>query len=140
MIYHIAYFSTATKHFTEDELTELLAISKRNNKILDVTGILLFIEGCFLQVLEGDENTVKKVFEKVKEDRRHDDVFTLFKGRKPERSFGNWSMGFKDLPFVEYKRQIGFEDISNEDFLNNILKKRHPKVSRTLEIFYTGGL
>ncbi len=140
MIYHIAYFSTATKLFTETDLTELLANSKQNNSALSVTGILLFIEGCFLQVLEGDESVVKSIFEKVKQDERHHDVLTLFQGNKPERAFENWSMGFKNLPLVEYKRQIGFEDITNEEFLTNILKKKHPKISRTLEIFYTGGI
>jgi len=99
MLYHIAYFSTATKYFTENEITELLAISKENNKELGVTGILLFIEGCFLQVLEGEKQIVKKVFKKVKKDDRHDDVLVLFKGEKEERNFGNWSMGFKNLPF-----------------------------------------
>lgn len=140
MIYHIAYFSTATQLFTETDLTELLAISKRNNSALGVTGILLFIEGCFLQVLEGEKEVVKSIFEKVEKDRRHDDVFTLFEGEKVERSFEKWSMGFKNLPLVEYKRQIGFEDITNEEFLNNVIKKNHPKISRTLEIFYTGGI
>ena len=140
MVYHIVYFSTATKHFSEEDLTHLLVVSNRNNKGLGVTGILLFIEGCFLQVLEGEKEVVKEVFEKIKRDVRHDDVITLFKGKKEDRNFLNWSMGFKNLPFIEYKEQLGFEDISDDAFLNNVIKKADPKIIRTLEIFYNGGL
>lgn len=139
-MYHLAYFSTATQHFTEDELKTLLESSKKNNQPAKITGVLLFIEGCFLQILEGPKDIVKSLFQKVKKDNRHKDVLRIFEGEVTERSFDKWSMGFKNIPFVEYKTQLGFEDISNEDFVNNIIKKNHPKVIQTLHNFYIDGL
>ena len=57
-----------------------------------------------------------------------------------ELNFEIWSMGFKDIPLLECKQQTGFEDISDDDFINNVLKKNHPKIVNTLKIFYSGGL
>ncbi len=139
-MYHLAYFSTSTQHFSENDLNELLVTSQKNNQQINITGILLFIEGCFLQILEGNKDTVQTLYKKVKEDTRHDDVIKIFDGEKQERSFDKWSMGFKNLPFIDYKKQTGFEDLSNQDFIDNVIKKGHPKVVRTLEIFYNGGL
>lgn len=139
-MYHLAYFSVATQRFSVEDLEELLVVSKRNNEAVGVTGVLLYIEGCFLQILEGEEEAVKEVFARVKADTRHEGLLIIFEGAKARRNFDKWSMGFKNMPMDTYKRQIGFEDISDEAFVENVLKKFHPKVARTLDIFYRGGM
>lgn len=126
--------------FSEEDIAELLQVAKKNNQNLGITGILLFIEGSFLQVLEGEKEDVLKLFKTIREDDRHYDIITIFQGEKNERNFEKWSMGFKDIPLVECKQQTGFEDISDEDFINNVLKKNHPKIANTLKIFYSGGV
>lgn len=135
-MYHLAYFSTATKHFTEEELNLLLKNSQQKNQERGITGILLFIEGCFLQILEGEQATVNALYNKVKKDTRHSDILRIFKGETTERVFKKWSMGFKNIPFVEYKQQTGFEDISNDDFIEKVIKTNHPKIIQTLHNFY----
>jgi uncharacterized Fe-S cluster-containing MiaB family protein len=139
-MYHLAYFSTASMRFSEEDIDRLLKVSKDNNRKLGITGILLFIEGSFLQVLEGEKENVLDLFQTIRQDDRHYDVIIVFEGEKNKRNFEKWSMGFKGIPLLEYKQQTGFEDISDEDFINNILKKNHPKISSTLKIFYSGGL
>lgn len=135
-MYHLAYFSTATKHFSEEELTMLLKKSQKNNQNKNVTGILLFIEGCFLQILEGEKSTVQALYNKLKSDNRHNDILKIFEGKTTERVFKTWSMGFKNIPFVEYKKQVGFEDVSNANFIENIVKTNHPKIIQTMHSFY----
>lgn len=135
-MYHLIYFSTGTKHFSEMELSELLKQSRKNNQKNNVTGILLLVEGCFLQILEGEKSTIKTLYNKVKKDTRHNNILKISEGTTQERVFKAWSMGFKNIPFVEYKKQVGFEDISNDDFIEKVIKTNHPRIIQTLHHFY----
>jgi hypothetical protein len=51
----LAYTSIASHHMAHEELLALLAQSRKNNLPTDITGMLLYMEGCFFQVLEGEE-------------------------------------------------------------------------------------
>ena len=139
-MYHLTYFSTASTHFSEEDLENLLKVSKSNNQRNGITGILLFIDGLFLQLLEGRKDNVLNIFKKIQEDERHYDVLKLFEGEKNATNFEKWSMGFRNFPLSEYKNKTGFEDLSNNDFITNVLKTNHPKIINTLNIFYSEGL
>jgi hypothetical protein len=52
-------------------------------------------------VLEGPENAVKKIYEAIAQDQRHEHVHTLDARRVGERSFPDWSM-----KYVPMKSQI----------------------------------
>lgn len=94
--YVIAYASTATRDFTTDDLTELLATSRRRNAESDVTGLLLHRGGNFLQVLEGPEAAVRETMQRISRDRRHHAVVDLYEGWQAERLFGGWEMAFEN--------------------------------------------
>lgn len=51
----------------------------------------------FIQVLEGEERTVKTLGTRIKADPRHRNVTVLFEGKADARAFGDWQMGFKRL-------------------------------------------
>ena len=70
----------------------ILALSKRNNARVGVTGALLFNAGSFAQVLEGERRDVDRTFARIKCDPRHEDVNILFSDAVPERGFSDWSM------------------------------------------------
>lgn len=72
----------------------LLAVSKRNNARVGVTGALLFNGGSFAQVLEGSKAAVETTFERIQRDPRHSDVSVLQCEPVAARGFPNWSMGF----------------------------------------------
>jgi Sensors of blue-light using FAD len=59
------------KPFSTEELTDLLRKSRDNNAALGITGMLLYKDGNFMQVLEGDEERVRALATKVSQDRRH---------------------------------------------------------------------
>jgi len=73
------------------QLREILRLAQRKNGADDVTGFLLFDKGWFIQVLEGDEQRVSRVYDRIKTDPRH----IVLLGRRPakRRNFLNWSMG-----------------------------------------------
>lgn len=94
MIHQLVYISAAEKEFSEQELQELLIKARKNNNSLNISGMLLFHKGSFIQALEGSKENVEQLYEKIAEDDRHTETRVLFRGEVPERAFDNWSMGF----------------------------------------------
>jgi hypothetical protein len=93
----LIYGSSAVKGFSEVELARILLGARRTNAALGVTGMLLYHDGAFLQVLEGDERNVKAVFERIGKDPRHRRVMILIERNIEARQFEDWSMGFVDV-------------------------------------------
>lgn len=136
-IHQLIYFSQGTRQLSEIELKSMLNISRNNNTRQQVTGILVALDNCFLQLLEGDKTTITRLFEKIKTDDRHTDVLTLHKGVVENRNFPDWSMGFQVTSLETFKREIGFIDISNRQlFIENHLRKANAKVIRLIKRFY----
>ncbi len=109
----LIYVSIATQPFSEAELVDLLTTSRKNNAAVGVTGMLLYKEGKFMQLLEGEETQVARVFEKISRDSRHRDVITLLKGREDKRSFSEWMMGFANLENAEAESVPGYSEYLN---------------------------
>lgn len=99
MIYQIAYFSTASAKVTKDDLTRILAASRRNNVKVDVTGMLLLMDQVFFQVLEGQKDVVETLVEKIKKDRLHGNMIIVSSVERSERAFPDWSMGFEAFDY-----------------------------------------
>ena len=73
-------------------LGEIFATARRNNRKLDVTGALMISDGAFVQVLEGDETTVRALYARIGGDDRHQDVTLLREEQVDGRTFGRWAM------------------------------------------------
>jgi len=104
----LVYVSSATVPFTPDELVALLKKSHEKNARLGITGMLLYKEGNFMQVLEGEEAAVRELYETIRHDPRHHDVITLLEEEVPAREFSEWSMGFVDLKTVDVRDVPGY--------------------------------
>lgn len=81
----------------DEEISRILAASRRNNARGAITGGLLFSEGCFAQVLEGPVDGVAQTFERIQCDQRHREVTVLDAQAIRSRQFPAWSMGFAGL-------------------------------------------
>jgi hypothetical protein len=88
------YLSTALNLLNDEQLIDILNSSRENNLIRNVTGVLLYSDGTFIQVLEGDNGDVDAIFSKIEADRRHKNIFTLSNASINERNLPDWSMGF----------------------------------------------
>ncbi|WP_419730356.1 BLUF domain-containing protein [Lichenicola sp.] len=75
-------------------IESILAASRENNRRAGISGALLFSDGCFAQVLEGDLDAVDEAFERIQCDERHRDVTVLESGPIAARDFPSWSMAF----------------------------------------------
>ncbi len=96
-VFQLGYASAATQPFSDEDLVELLTKSRASNAERGVSGLLLYHEGSFLQVLEGDRSIVEALFDKIGEDPRHTDKLLLFRREGVERCFDEWTMGFHHL-------------------------------------------
>jgi hypothetical protein len=111
----VVYVSAAVRPFSADELRELLRVARTNNGRVGVTGMLVYAQCSFLQVLEGRPDDVMRVFERIQHDRRHYRVLRMFSTPKPERHFGDWTMGFADAS-PETVATPGFNDFFRVGF------------------------
>ncbi len=93
-VHRLIYLSAAVGTPSPTELDEILASPRRNNAGADVTGPLLFHDGCFFQVLEGPIDKVTRVFDTIQRDRRHRGIIVLENSSQPTRAFERWAMGY----------------------------------------------
>ena len=100
-VFTLVYASAATREMTEEDLEEILAAARRNNRSAGISGMLLYHEGSFLQALEGDREIVEALFERIEDDPRHAEAMVLFRGMVDEPTFRCWSMGFFRAPGTE---------------------------------------
>ncbi|HEX7664800.1 MAG TPA: BLUF domain-containing protein [Polyangiaceae bacterium] len=107
----LAYISAARRPFSLAALTSLLLLGRERNHAQGLTGVLLYAEGSFLQVLEGSAAAVRSTFARIEADPRHHRIFRVFDGDVPVRSFADWSMGFVDGRDPRLVRLAGFNDV-----------------------------
>ena len=62
-----------------------------------ITGILLYRDCAFMQMLEGEEDGVRGLFASIAADRRHQDVDLMWTDDAAVRRFADWSMAFREL-------------------------------------------
>ncbi len=107
---HIVYSSAAEVAFNQRDLFELLQVAREKNNQLNVTGILLFYNGSFFQVLEGPESAVKQIYEKVSKDSRHSKMLKIIEEPIERRAFQDWTMGFASMKIIDLKSIPGLND------------------------------
>ena len=94
MTYQLIYSSEAATPMQTDDLQELLDHARRSNGAKGITGALVYAEGIFLQILEGDKVRVQDLMAKIQQDVRHENVFVLREGEVPTAIFGSWKMAY----------------------------------------------
>ncbi len=107
---HLIYTSAATYSFSRKELTDLLVVARRRNIELNVSGMLLYSEGSFFQVLEGEPDTVDNLFSRITGDERHQKVTVIIREPIARRAFGDWTMGYADISPREADTILGVND------------------------------
>lgn len=107
----LIYVSHAVGEVNASVLDGILATARNFNVGRQVTGLLLFHEGTFFQVLEGETQTLRTLMVKIGKDARHDGLLTLADGPIAVRTFPNWSMGFIETTALTPGQRAGFFDL-----------------------------
>jgi hypothetical protein len=93
----ITYLSQATPNFASIDLIHLLEQCHLNNPKRGLTGLLIFGNDTFLQTIEGEENIVEELIEKIAKDKRHIKFQILARQSIENRQYSDWAMGFEKL-------------------------------------------
>ena len=76
----------------DEQVTQILKTSRKNNSSQNVTGALLYSNNFFAQVLEGPRKAIETIFERIQRDDRHGEVTVLDSSQLSRRDFPEWSM------------------------------------------------
>ena len=98
-IKHIIYTSRQLDSDNSD-IENILISSERNNPKSEVTGLLIFGSKLYLQFLEGPENSVDVTFNRIKSDKRHNEIRILNESKSDRRLFASWTMRPQDLKLM----------------------------------------
>jgi len=90
--YQIIYSSQAAQPMTASELEKILVDARAGNEARDVTGALIYVDGVFLQILEGEKDTVLGLMKNIAKDTRHGSVKVFHEAEVEARTFGDWRM------------------------------------------------
>ena len=130
MRYAISYVSTVNPGLSETEIQKALDFSKNWNNDNDITGILLYSQGNFFQVLEGEEQLLKDLFSRIKSDERHHNLIRIFQKEIPDIKFDGYEADFislddryKNENFDTYLTQISLLNPSIQSSVKYILNK-----------------
>ena len=121
------YRSTSLISHNRD-LKALLVQSDANNARLGISGVLLHYDSTFLQVLEGEEQVVRHLLERIGRDPRHAGMDVIFTHNQYRRVFQDWSMAMINMTTEDFDsiltRLSGYGTSAKKVF-----SRMHPRAS-----------
>ncbi len=112
----ITYLSSATRAMSQEDLEDILRTARDNNARLGVTGMLLYGNKTFIQILEGEEGVVNDLVKTIKRDPRHTNFQIVKKKPIDQHEYADWSMGFKRVSGQDFQAVKGLEQLKDTDF------------------------
>ncbi|WP_026837742.1 BLUF domain-containing protein [Gillisia sp. JM1] len=97
MRYAISYVSSVNSNLTEDDILKVLKYTRNWNNDNGITGILLYSDGNFFQVLEGEKDLLKSLLSRIEKDERHYNVMVIFEKEVSETKFDDYQSDFISL-------------------------------------------
>ena len=131
----ISYISSATEPMSTQALLGLLQECRQSNAGSGVTGMLLYGNATFLQVLEGEERVIDNLIDKIRKDARHTDIQILHRRTLERREYSDWSMGFKRVSNRELRNVEGLRGFGEKDFNPDYLVQHDTVVQSLMDHF-----
>lgn len=108
MTHQLIYSSLSAIPMQRDELQALLDHAQRANSAKNITGVLVYVDGHFLQVLEGERLVVEALLERISRDVRHEAVSLLQASEIAVPMFSKWDMAFVAATPEQVAQWVGF--------------------------------
>ncbi len=131
----LLYVSNTGQHVGVGELDDILTASRHNNALMGITGLLLFIDGGFLQMLEGEERAVRELYARITADPRHINPQLMLDREVPVHAFPEWSMGF-ERPSMDDPETAGMFGVAREAINGRLSPGTGRIVAMMLQTFY----
>ncbi len=102
-LFAIMYVSAAVTPFQEAELEALLVQAREFNRQHEISGLLLYRDGNFMQLIEGPKEHVESLYSRILADPRHHMIITLLQEPVSDRLFSGWAMAYKPLTEPDWR-------------------------------------
>ena len=86
--------SDSTSPESLKDIQDLYLRAKDNNAKNNISGILIYYNGNYLQVLEGHQEHVDSTYNRIKSDKRHKNIIKVINLNIEERIFEDYNFGF----------------------------------------------
>lgn len=139
-IYRLLYVSTARHFFSDADLAVLLRQARENNRGHGITGMLIYVEGSFLQYVEGPQKEVEALIARLERDNRHHGLIRLTEGWTRQRIFSDWSMGYCSLHKHAHHAVRGAVDLARQPLRSGLPAGTPADLVMFMESFYRSSL
>lgn len=119
----IMYSSQASAPMSVDALEEILADARVGNVLHNVTGALVYVDGVFFQILEGDAGVVRKLMASIAADSRHHSVKVFYEAEVEARAFESWRMAYLSPTAEQMAAWAGLPGATTIDVLLHDLER-----------------
>jgi hypothetical protein len=131
-LYRLAYISSSIYLLPQEDLKNILAVSRRNNATDGITGLLLYHDGNFFQILEGPKDAVLACYRRIENDPRHKGCITLISEEARNRRFADWDMAYVPFSKLDSRGRQGFLDLQG---FRDTAKMREVKANDEVRVF-----
>ena len=133
MLSQLVYVSNRKPVCTQEEIDKILMSCQKNNPQLNITGVLLYSDNKFIQLVEGESKVIMDLYDKIKKDSRHSTPMMISYGPVKEKSFPSWHMGTRDISGggIDFKTGISTDDKS---VFNSILEGKEQDGQKVLNL------
>jgi len=134
-LYALIYVSKASQNMTKTELKLLQKQTVNNNLDSGISGCLLYREGEFMQLIEGQRQQVLALYNRIKDDCRHIDCKLILEAPVSNRAFRDWGMVMHymteslSIDQVSMDETVSLFDIAKDpnfcyDFITSFTRKK----------------
>ncbi len=100
-VWQLLYRSVQSYEMDASDLMKLLFDARAFNRDNDITGLLLYHRGQFMQLLEGGQQEVQCLYRRIAEDARHRDVVLEVNAPADLRLFPQWHLCYAEAPEID---------------------------------------
>lgn len=102
---HVIYLGAASPDLSEHDTVKFLNDARKANRTNDISGMMLYVGGCLMLVLEGEAAKVDATSRAILSDER--EMRMILREPISEREFPEWVMGFETVEPDEAARLLG---------------------------------
>jgi hypothetical protein len=133
MTYQMIYSSQANSAMTMSDLEAILIDARTGNEERNVTGVLVYVDRVFLQILEGEKETLLQLMRSIAADKRHSGVTVFYEAEVERPMFSNWRMAHIDARPDQMAAWAGLEGTARIEDIAQGIRRDPQRASRVIE-------
>jgi hypothetical protein len=128
MLHQVIYISYLKHTFDECDFINQLMMSRQSNAQNNITGMLFYANGKYIQLIEGPKNSVIQLMGNIHQDERHYDIEIIADTAINYRNFAGRNMDYRLFASNELEQMIGFDDVKHNSLAA-------PRIIKMIKLF-----